>query len=142
MAKADRKFNQLFFRRGVPRFCAFDLLWLDGRDLRQFPLIERKRLLRSVIPQLSPHVLYVDHIESEGERLFRLTCEEDLEGVVAKHRQSKYRLDTDRWIKIKNRHYTQAIGRSEFFNEDKRGNSKPPGRVGWAVCTRVSAELR
>lgn len=135
-------FNRLLLRRGIPLFCAFDLLWLDGRDLRHLPLFERKRVLRNIVPQRSPYLLYVDHIESEGERLFRLACEEDLEGVVAKHRQSQYRLDANRWIKVKNRHYTQAVGRNELFNEDERGNSKPPGRVGWAVCTRASAALR
>lgn len=45
------QFNQLFFRQGTPRFCAFDLLWLDGRDLRDLPLIDgcaaRFRSIRS-----------------------------------------------------------------------------------------------
>src|SRR5690242_9909256 len=40
------QFNQLFYRRGEPYFYAFDLLYLNGRDLRQLPLIERKRILR------------------------------------------------------------------------------------------------
>ncbi|SRR6266851_2250498 len=81
-------FNRLLFRRGIPLFCAFDLLWLDGRDLRHVPLIRRKRVLRSIIPRRSSCLLFVNHVERQGERLFRLVCEEDLEGIVAKHRQS------------------------------------------------------
>ena len=42
-------FNELLFRRGYPTFYAFDLLYLNGRDLRQLPLIERKEKLRAVI---------------------------------------------------------------------------------------------
>src|SRR3954469_25612187 len=43
-------FNALFYRRGTPYFYAFDLLWLDGCDIRSLRLVERKTLLRQVIP--------------------------------------------------------------------------------------------
>jgi bifunctional non-homologous end joining protein LigD len=42
-------FNELLFRRGYPIFYAFDLLYLNGRDLRQLPLVERKERLRALI---------------------------------------------------------------------------------------------
>ena len=42
------QFNELFCRRGKPVFCAFDLLWLDGKDFRLLPLIERKQSLREL----------------------------------------------------------------------------------------------
>src|SRR5437764_443386 len=71
------------------------------------PLARRKRALRSVIPQRSPHLLYVDHVESEGECLFELACTEDLEGIVAKPKHGRYRLDGAGWIKIKNRRYSR-----------------------------------
>lgn len=67
--RGHSQFNQLLFRRATPRFCAFDLLYLDGKDLRERPLIERKRALRRIIPDGSPFLLYVDHAEGEGERL-------------------------------------------------------------------------
>jgi bifunctional non-homologous end joining protein LigD len=41
-------FNELLFRRGCPIYCAFDILYLNDRDLRQLPLIERKEKLRAV----------------------------------------------------------------------------------------------
>ena len=66
------QFRDLIFRRGEPRFYAFDLLWLDGEDLRYLPLIDRKLRLRSVVPQRGERLLYCDHIEQDGEGLFRL----------------------------------------------------------------------
>jgi bifunctional non-homologous end joining protein LigD len=66
------QFNELLFRRGSPRFAAFDLLYLNGKDLRQLPLIEQKRALRKVVPISSPVLIFVDHIEGEGEHLFQL----------------------------------------------------------------------
>ena len=65
-------------------FYVFDLLWLEGKDLRERPLIERKRMLREIVPQESSCVLYANHIEQNGVEFFRLACERDLEGVVAK----------------------------------------------------------
>ena len=56
--------------------------------LRELPLIERKRSLRRLIPPGCESVLYVDHIEGDGERLFEVVCERDLEGIVAKHRRA------------------------------------------------------
>ena len=47
-------FNALLHRRSEPCFVAFDCLWLDGRDLRRLPLIERKRVLRRIIPRRRP----------------------------------------------------------------------------------------
>jgi bifunctional non-homologous end joining protein LigD len=80
------QFYELLRRRGrgEPVFYAFDLLWLDGEDLRSLPLIERKRLLRSVVPEQPSAMLYANHIEGQGREFFRLACELDLEGIVAK----------------------------------------------------------
>src|SRR5215472_14771832 len=65
----DRRpmFYELMRRRGP--FCcyAFDLLWLDGSDLREWPLSERKRLLRKLLPRRPKSVLYVDHVASGTE---------------------------------------------------------------------------
>jgi bifunctional non-homologous end joining protein LigD len=72
-------------RRRRPVHCyAFDLLRVDGKDLRNRPLLQRKRILRRIIPPQPAHILYVDHIEARGTDLFRFVCESDLEGIVAK----------------------------------------------------------
>lgn len=50
MKTEHSQFNELLFRGATSRFCVFDLLWPNGRDLRDLPLIERKRSLRKLIP--------------------------------------------------------------------------------------------
>ena len=64
---------------------------------------------------------YVDLVDSEGEQLFDLICERDMEGIVAKPRTSPYRELNGRtpWIKIKNPDYSQAEGRGELFHPDR-----------------------
>jgi bifunctional non-homologous end joining protein LigD len=106
------QFYDLLRRRCDPVFYAFDVLWLDGTDLRERPLIERKRILRSLVPEQSPSVLYADHINGRGMEFFRLACQHDLEGVVAKLRDGKY---GEGWYKIRNPAHSQYEGRRELF---------------------------
>ena len=117
----------------------FDLLWFDGRDLRDLPLIERKRALRTLVPKHSDHLLYVDHIETEGERLFELVCKRDLEGIVAKHRHSRYTVEDGNpaWVKIRNLRYSQMIGRDELF--ERRYEAEGAPEFGWDTCERACA---
>ncbi|HET7442716.1 MAG TPA: hypothetical protein VFJ47_15545 [Terriglobales bacterium] len=84
-------------------------------------------------------MLYVDHIEGEGERLFQFVCERDLEGMVAKHRRSRYAVadHNPAWVKIRNRRYSQMIGRDELF--ERRYEEKGAPEIGWDVCTRAAA---
>jgi bifunctional non-homologous end joining protein LigD len=64
-------FNELLFRRGSPIFYALDLVYLNGRDLRQLPLIERKKKLRQIIDKSAlPDVLCGKYIEARGIDLF------------------------------------------------------------------------
>jgi bifunctional non-homologous end joining protein LigD len=76
------------FRRGELFFVTFDALWIDGEDLRQFPLIERKARLKDVVPsrQTRSRLRYHSQLERFGKALYQLTCERDLEGIVCKHR--------------------------------------------------------
>jgi bifunctional non-homologous end joining protein LigD len=111
-------FNDLLFRRRECLFFAFDLLHLNGQDLRGLPLIERKVQLKRILRR-KRYILYVDHIETHGKRLFEKVCDIDLEGIVAKRKTSVYRVTekpSPHWIKIKNRNYTQAEGREELFD--------------------------
>src|SRR6185503_10761037 len=100
------------------RYFVFDLLWLDGKDLRTLPLLRRKSILKRILPSRSAHVLYVRHLKGKGRWLYGRVCELDLEGVVAKHGASPYqdRLSRNSWIKIKNPDYSQKEGRSECFD--------------------------
>jgi bifunctional non-homologous end joining protein LigD len=111
------RFNDLLFSRGVPVFVAFDLLALDGRDLRRLPLLQRKRRLRPLIPDRSDCILYADHVVGTGRDLFSVVCRNDLEGIVAKVATAPYALVDGRspWIKVKFRDYSQARDRHELF---------------------------
>jgi bifunctional non-homologous end joining protein LigD len=63
-------FNELLFRRGNPVFYVFDLLFLNGRDIRQLPLVGRKQKLRSLVPQRKESCfLYAQHVENHGREI-------------------------------------------------------------------------
>jgi bifunctional non-homologous end joining protein LigD len=113
------EFYNLMRRRTPQHFYAFDVLWLDGKDLRQLPLIERKRILKRIVPAQPAPLLYVDYFDGRGVDLFRAVCEQDLEGIVAKLRHGLYMPDETSWVKIKNPRYSQMEGRRELF-ERKR----------------------
>ena len=83
--------------------------------------MDRKAKLRKLIPGKASRVLYLDHINGKGVELFEQCCRLDLEGVVAKPKQSPYRrLDgKPLWVKVKNRNYSQAKGRRELFDRQR-----------------------
>jgi bifunctional non-homologous end joining protein LigD len=72
-------------------FFAFDLLHLDGHDLRGRPLMERQALLRKLIKQDRRFpIQFSDHVEGHGDRFFRAAAEFGLEGIVSKRAASRY----------------------------------------------------
>jgi bifunctional non-homologous end joining protein LigD len=82
---------------------AFDLLELDGRDLRPLPLEERRAELRRLV-ETTPvdGVAFVDATDEDGEALFRHACRLGLEGIVSKRRDSPYRSGRSQaWLKSK-----------------------------------------
>jgi bifunctional non-homologous end joining protein LigD len=101
---ANPQFYDLMRRRKPVHFAAFDLLWLNGKDLRWLPLLERKRILRGIVPPQPAPIFYVDHIDARGVDLYRCACESDLEGVVAQLKRGVYNPAATTWVKIKNRH--------------------------------------
>ncbi len=79
----------------------FDLLSVGDRDVRALPLRERKRLLRMVVPDEGP-VQFADHVEGDGQALFREVSSRDLEGIVGKRGDSTYRSGrSESWVKIR-----------------------------------------
>lgn len=88
----------------------FDLLFLNGKDLRKRKLIERKQLLRKSLPA-SRLIRYVDHVENEGIDFYREAEKMRLEGLIAKKENSIYRegyRGTD-WLKIKVLNRQEAV---------------------------------
>jgi len=101
--------SDIIKRRHQARYFAFDLLWLNGEDLRALPLLDRKEKLKGILPSRSLHIVYVDHTKSAGMTLYQLACQLDLEGIVAKRADSPYEdnVQQPHWIKIKNPAYGQ-----------------------------------
>jgi ATP-dependent DNA ligase len=126
-------FKNLLFRRDWPFFYAFDLLAVDGEDRREWPVIERKRRLRQLIPSVQTRLLYVDHITARGRDFFEVARAHDLEGIVAKPATGRYLSDgaSTNWIKIKNTGYTQLTARHELF--DSRSGTKAYAQEGAAA---------
>jgi DNA primase len=81
-------------------YFVFDLLYIDGVDLRSVPLIERKRLLAHVLNVLPMrHVRLAQHLEADGPAVFERACEMRLAGIVSRKRESAYRGGIqDTWI--------------------------------------------
>ena len=108
-------FLDLLKRRGDASYVAFDLLWLNGRDLRRLPLIERKPALRRLVSRRSTLIEEALWVPERGRMLFTVVQQHDLEGIVAKRKDDAY-TPRARWIKVKNARYSQAEGRGELFN--------------------------
>jgi bifunctional non-homologous end joining protein LigD len=83
-------------------FLAFDLLWLNGEDLRGLPLLKRKAKLQRIIPKRSAAIQYVDHFAGDSTKFFIGVCEGGLEGIVSKRADAPYESGrTNTWIKVK-----------------------------------------
>jgi ATP-dependent DNA ligase len=100
--------------------------------------MERKHKLRSILPKDSERIFYCDHVERNGESLFRIACENDLEGIVAKKMGDPYLQDQASWIKIRNTNYSQWQGREELFDRERESD---PDLSLWDDCVRACAEL-
>lgn len=84
-------------------FLVFDILALEGRDLRGLPLWQRKEILASLLKGQG-YIRALDHLEERGDALFALCEREELEGVLAKRKQSAYVAGprvSGHWVKLK-----------------------------------------
>ena len=99
---SDRDIQRLF-RQSPATFVVFDILEKDDKALVDLPLLERKTILKDSIREGS-HVTINDYIEEKGEQFYQAVLEHDLEGMVAKRKDSCYEqgLRTGSWLKIKN----------------------------------------
>jgi bifunctional non-homologous end joining protein LigD len=111
-------FRALLAGRGWLHYAAFDVLWLNGKDLRHQPLRKRKRQLEQLIPANNPTLSRVLAVEEHGRELFEAAQRLDLEGIVAKRKADAYSPQTV-WYKVKNPAYTQAEGRGDLFHKPR-----------------------
>ncbi len=84
------------------RYHAFDLLYLDGYDLRDAAYEDRKRLLQELLKGAPETFIYVEALEADGDEIFAKGCKFGLEGLVAKRLGRPYRSGRqETWIKLK-----------------------------------------
>jgi bifunctional non-homologous end joining protein LigD len=101
IADFERLHSRLY--NGTAFLWAFDLLQLDGEDLRPRPLSERKDALRRLLRRARHGIQFLDHLEDDGSLVFDHVCRLGLEGIVSKDRTRPYRSGPSKtWLKIKN----------------------------------------
>jgi bifunctional non-homologous end joining protein LigD len=118
-------------RRGLPDFhalrrknahiCyyAFDLLELDGENLRPLPLILRRARLQRLLQTAPPALRVSEYLEGDGAVIFRHACALGLEGIVSKRKQGRYASGRSRsWLKIKNPQYRRDVATLAFDPAD------------------------
>src|SRR3954467_15919256 len=85
-------------------YFAFDLLWLDGKDLRRMAQLARKELLKQLIDEngLEAPIFYSEHHEGDGGALFEAAIKLNYEGIVSKQVDAPYRSErVEAWQKVK-----------------------------------------
>jgi DNA ligase-1 len=120
------------------RFFVFDVLSVDGRDVRGLPLMERKSILDAILIE-NEYYKRVMHVEGQGNALFNVIKQRGLEGIVAKRKDSKYvGRRSDAWLKMIN--YTYADVNLAGYRKTEFGwlahyNGRPVGVIELAVPT-------
>ena len=136
-------------------FFAFDVLFLDGRDLRDAPLAERKRQLEAVLKKFRRHakrLRYVPHFRESGAAMLDAACRMKLEGIISKRLDSAYRSGRNAdWLKTKCRGGQEVvIGgwwgdrdhlRSLLVGVRSEGGLRYMGRVGTGFNAGNAREL-
>src|SRR3569623_36528 len=92
-------------------YYVFDLLYLDGYDLRDVPLVRRKELLKNLLADANPEgpIIYSEHLAGDADAVFTHACHHHLEGVIAKRADARYESTRSRnWLKVK------CVKRQEF----------------------------
>jgi bifunctional non-homologous end joining protein LigD len=109
-ADFDRLHSRCFEHEAVA--CAFDLLRLDGDDMRRLPLSERKAALSKLLRKSGGGIQYVAHCTLEGEEAFAAACELGIEGIVSKRLTAPYKSGPCKsWINVK----SEVAGLSEDY---------------------------
>jgi bifunctional non-homologous end joining protein LigD len=114
---------QAAFQEGAPKpltYFAFDLLHLNGRNVRGLPLIDRKEILAQIVKDVDGALQFSGHLESDGEVIFRKVCELHAEGIVSKRANSPYHSGRGGdWLKLKCVHEQEFVvgGFTELANK-------------------------
>jgi bifunctional non-homologous end joining protein LigD len=139
------------------RYHAFDLLYLDGYDLREVAYIERKRLLERLLKGAPETFIYVEHIQEDGDAVFEQACKLGVEGIVGKRADASYRSGRqESWIKLKCKKsetypivaFVEKLGAkprkiaSLYVGRREGGKLVYAGKVGTGYTEYLARELR
>ncbi|RZK03567.1 MAG: DNA ligase D [Novosphingobium sp.] len=136
-------------------FHAFDLLSLNGEDLKALPQIERKERLEALLAQAEPPIRVADHVIGAGEKLYAAMCQAGMEGIISKRIDTPYRgTRTKSWVKVKCTRrqefvvigWTQSSAKARpfasLFLAQHEGNTLVyKGKVGTGFDTETLADL-
>ncbi|MBD8017922.1 DNA ligase D [Kaistella pullorum] len=102
-------------------FYVFDILWLDGKDLKAFTLMERREILNQILPK-SDSILLSEAFETSGIEFLETAKKMDLEGIMAKRKDSEYHTKnrTKNWLKIKANKRQEVVIGGFTLNDDSR----------------------
>jgi bifunctional non-homologous end joining protein LigD len=104
---------------------AFDLLDLDGKDIRTLPLAERKAKLAKLLARAPVGIVFNEHTDEDGAVVFLHACKMGLEGIVSKRLTAPYRSGPSRdWLKVKNPDSPAMLRAREHFA--RLDNDAPP----------------
>jgi bifunctional non-homologous end joining protein LigD len=129
--KGVASFNLIRYRRHDDSafLYAFDLIELNGDDLRRDPLEVRKATLASIVAKASPGIRFNEHMEGDGPTVFAHACKMGLEGIVSKRKDSMYLSGrSPDWLKMKNADAPTV----------KREPTLPRTHALWVICARRS----
>ncbi|MBV8962439.1 MAG: non-homologous end-joining DNA ligase [Hyphomicrobiales bacterium] len=137
-------------------YFAFDLIYLEGQDLRAEPLVARKSRLEALLEGVDPAIRYNEHLVGDGETVLRAACNLNVEGIVSKRADSAYVAgNRGLWVKCKclNREefvivgWTDPKGSRPYFGSlllgyyTQDGRLTYAGRAGTGMSDRVLASL-
>jgi bifunctional non-homologous end joining protein LigD len=140
---------------GHLRYYVFDLLYFEGHDLTNLPLLRRKELLKRILPSLAK-IRFSDHVAKEGILFFDAARRKGLEGIIAKHSRSVYRPGrrSRQWLKVKRQltqegviaGFTGPKGRRKYFGAlilgiFKRGKLRYIGHCGGGFGVKSLREI-
>lgn len=138
-----------------PAYIVFDILAFEGKDLRQYPLTERKAILDNIMSSLPYNIHCSKYVLGKGKESFNAACKLNLEGIIGKRLNSKYSgTRNDDWIKLKcGKRQEFVIAGYTLSDKKKSGVSSLllgvyegknliyTGRVGTGFTQKLSAEL-
>ena len=127
-------------------YMLFDLPHLEGSDLSQVALLQRKQLLQQLLAHAPEHLAFSTHVVGDGEKVFRTATEQQLEGIVSKRVDSPYRAGrSDDWLKVKRLEsdefavvgYTPPKGKRKGFGSLLLARPDASAKGGWVYAGRV-----